>query len=100
LKGHYSSALCHLGNISYRLGEEVPFEERPRVFEENEIVSDSARTILENTEALGVKAEEATYRLGPKLDFDVDAEQFAKNKKANKLLTRNYRKPFVVPNKV
>ena len=25
LEGHYSSALCHLANISYRLGEEVPF---------------------------------------------------------------------------
>src|SRR5262249_12299258 len=23
--GHYSAALCHLGNISYRLGEKVPF---------------------------------------------------------------------------
>ena len=25
LEGHYSSALCHLANISYRLGEQVPF---------------------------------------------------------------------------
>src|SRR5205823_6136485 len=24
LEGHYSSALCHLGNISYRLGAEQP----------------------------------------------------------------------------
>jgi predicted dehydrogenase len=100
LEGHYSSALCHLGNVSYRLGADVPFEERPRVFAGNEIVSDSARKILENTQALGVKPEEATYRLGPKLDFDPDTEQFVQNKKANKLLTRDYRKPFVVPNKV
>ena len=26
LEGHLSSALCHLGNISYRLGREVPFD--------------------------------------------------------------------------
>ena len=28
LEGHYSSALCHLANISYRLGEQVPFYPR------------------------------------------------------------------------
>ena len=100
LKGHYSSALCHLGNISYRLGEEAPFEERPQVFQENAVVSDSMQTVLANTEALGVKPEEATYRLGPKLEFDPEAEQFVKNRKANELLTRDYRKPFVVPKEV
>src|SRR5688500_20235654 len=25
---HYSAALCHLGNISYRLGESAKFDER------------------------------------------------------------------------
>ena len=30
LEGHYSSRLCHLANISYRLGEQVPFNPRPR----------------------------------------------------------------------
>jgi len=100
LKGHYSSALCHLGNISYRLGEEVPFEERPQVFTENDIVSDSMQTVLANTEALGVKPEEATFRLGPKLEFDPEAERFVENRKATRLLTRKYRKPFVVPTEV
>jgi len=100
LEGHYSAALCHLGNISYRLGQEVPFEERPPVFQENEIVRDSMRTILENTEALGVKPEQATYRLGPKLEFDPKAERFVRNGKANELLTRKYRKPFIVPDQV
>jgi hypothetical protein len=30
-EGHYSSALCHLGNISYRLAKERPFE-KPKDF--------------------------------------------------------------------
>ena len=98
--GHYSSAHCHLGNISYRLGEDVPFEDRPQVFQGNSVVSDSLQTVLANTEALGVKPEEATYRLGPKLDFDADSERFVDNDKANQLLTRDYRDPFVVPNEV
>jgi predicted dehydrogenase len=100
LQGHYSAALCHLGNISYRLGKDVPFAERPAIFQENEIVSGSMRTILENTEALGVKPEQATYCLGPKLEFDPEAERFVNNAKADQFLTRQYRAPFVVPDQV
>ena len=100
LEGHYSSALCHLGNISYRVGEEVPFEERPQLFQENEIVSDSMQTILENTQALGVEPEHATYRLGPKLAFNPETEQFVDHPLANRFLWRDYREPFVVPETV
>jgi hypothetical protein len=39
-------------------------------------------------------------RVGRKLDFDGKAERFVKDKEADALLTRNYRKPFVVPDKV
>ena len=28
VEGHLSSALCHLGNISYRLGTEQPFDQK------------------------------------------------------------------------
>jgi hypothetical protein len=34
------------------------------------------------------------------LNMDPHKETFLKNKKANELLTREYRKPFVVPEKV
>ena len=34
-KGHYSSALCHLANISYRLGEPVPFNPQTKAFGDN-----------------------------------------------------------------
>ncbi len=30
LEGHLSARLCHLGNISYRLGTEVPFSQKRR----------------------------------------------------------------------
>ena len=55
-EGHKSSALCHLGLISARLGRS--------------------------------------------LEFDPQKERFINDRKANKLLTRDYRKPFVVPKKV
>jgi hypothetical protein len=51
--GHTGAALCHLGNIAYRLG----------------------RTI----------------------EFDPKTETFPRDEAANALLTRDYRKPFVMP---
>lgn len=41
-----------------------------------------------------------SYRLGRSLDWDPAKEQVINDKQANKMLTRNYRKPFVVPEKV
>jgi hypothetical protein len=34
------------------------------------------------------------------LEYDADKMQFANNPEADKLLTREYRKPFVVPENV
>jgi predicted dehydrogenase len=40
------------------------------------------------------------YRRGEALDFNPKEENFGSNQKANALLTREYRKPFVMPDKV
>ena len=99
-QGHLSSALCHLGNISYRLGQQVPFSNQAEVFGDNEQVQHSLRDIRGNVKALGVDLDKATYCLGPKLEFDAGAEKFVGNPEADKLLTRPYREPFVVPEEV
>ena len=39
-------------------------------------------------------------RLGRSLKFDPKTETFANDSEANRMMTRNYRKPFVVPQKV
>jgi hypothetical protein len=54
--GHLSAALCHMANISYRLGR--------------------------------------------KLTFDGAREKFVGDRQANRMLTRKYRKHFVVPERV
>jgi len=56
LEGHFSAALCHMANISYRTGR--------------------------------------------KLAFDPESETFPGDTEANKLVTRDYREPFVVPAQV
>ena len=41
-----------------------------------------------------------TYQLGAQLLLDAEKEQFIGNEAANKLLTRDYREPFVVTEEV
>jgi hypothetical protein len=49
---------------------------------------------------LGLKPERTTYRLGRLLKFDPHKEKFVGDPEADKLLTREYRAPFVVPKQV
>ncbi|MBN1806515.1 MAG: Gfo/Idh/MocA family oxidoreductase [Sedimentisphaerales bacterium] len=100
LEAHLSSALCHLGNISYRMGQEVPFGQDSETLGECKIVRDSVKMVLENAKAIGLDPARCTYRLGPKLQLDATKEEFVDNPAANNLLTRPYRKPFVVPKQV
>ena len=51
---------------------------------------------MENTKAIGVDPQKATLWVGPKLEFDPQTEKFVNAPEADKLLTRNYRAPFVV----
>jgi len=98
---HLSSALCHLGNISYRLGEQVPGRTRPDVLDRHEEISKSWETITQTVKGtLGLDVLKGTYCLGPKLRFNPEAEKFVNNPAADRLLTRPYRKPFVVPEDV
>ena len=41
-----------------------------------------------------------SYRLGRSLDFDAKKERYINDDEANAMLTRDYREPFVVPEKV
>lgn len=41
-----------------------------------------------------------SYRVGQSLNFDPASERFVGNEKANALVTRDYREPFVVPDRV
>jgi predicted dehydrogenase len=100
-EAHFSAACCHLANISYRLGKEVPGSVEPQGLPDNEHVHDSWSTIKEylpNT--LGLEMAKTSYTMGKVLQFDPASEKFVGSDEANKLLTRDYRAPFVVPEQV
>lgn len=101
LEGHLSAALCHLGNISYRLGEKVPGDTPlPSCCDHEEIHKSWARIKSGLKDALGLDLAATEYQRGKLLEFDPEKEQFVGNDAANKLLTREYRDPYVVPEKV
>ena len=100
-EGHASAACCHLGNISYRLGQQVSGAETPAVLGRNAEIAKSAEKIVATVKGtLGLDLEKSTYQLGKVLEFDPKKEKFVDDPEADKLLTRDYRKPFVVPKEV
>jgi predicted dehydrogenase len=97
LEGYLSSALCHLGNISYRLGESQPFSAKTGAFGEDKEAYDTFGRFEQHLAEDGIQLQQTNYTLGPRLKFNSKAERFEHHAQANELLTRTYRAPFVVP---
>ncbi len=97
---HYSSALVHLGNISYRLGKEVAFGGKAKPFGDNAAANETFERMADHLKSNSVKLQDTKYRLGRTLKFDAASERFVDDAQANAMLTRPQRAPFVVPEKV
>ncbi len=100
LEGHLSSALCHLGNISYRLGKPQAFNRKAQVFTGNAEAIKALADTEQHLKAHKIKVDEISYSLGRKLTLDVKTEKFIGDREADAMLTREYRRGFVVPAKV
>jgi predicted dehydrogenase len=100
LEGHLSSALCHTGNVSYRLGSaRNPGEIRERL-QDQKGAGESFDRMKAHLEANGVDVSDKKIVLGEVLQMDPQKETFLDNMEANALLTRHYRRPYVVPQRV
>lgn len=100
LEGHLSSALCHLGNISYRLGEVLTGEEVADRLKGDKENAETLERFKEHLKTNMVEiAGQKTVRFGKTLKIDPATEVFTGEgaDEANPMLTRDYRVPFVVP---
>jgi len=100
LEGHLSSALCHLGNISYRLGEKVAVGEvkdRLQSLSSPEQLQDTFARFSQHLTDNKLDLSTTKLTFGAKLAIDPAGEKFVDNSAADALLTRDYRAPFVVP---
>lgn len=97
---HYSCTLGHLMNISYRLGEKVPFNAKAGSFGDNKLAFEEFMKIHETArDGMGVPVNLANYVVGPWLEFDGEAEHFVGERaaEANRLLFDHRRSAFDLP---
>ncbi len=99
-EGHLSAALCHLGNISYRLGKPTPFDPKTKAFGDDKESYETFGRFEKHLADNGIKLDTSQYTLGRRLIVDPKRESIPDDTEANAMLTRDYRKPYVVPTEV
>ncbi len=94
LEGHRSSALCHLANMSYRLGESLPFNPQTKALGDNHEAYETLARMEEHLGANQLKLAEMKCRVGRKLTVDPLSETLLADDEASRMLTREYRAPI------
>ena len=106
IEGHITSALCHLGNISYRLGHLAEASEIKEQLHDVPAAADAFDRFSAHLFANWIDIAQERAKLGPWLECDpakerfVDKGEYSLSRWANDMLSRRYREPFVVPKKV
>ena len=101
-QGHLSAALAHLANISYYLGEgnKVSVKKAKAVLEKVKSRDNNILTLnrtVRHFQDNGADLDKYPMSMGPLLEFDPRKEVFTNSAEANKVLHREYRKPFICP---
>jgi len=101
---HISSALCHTGLISHRLGEQMKDGEIRERIQDDKRLGERYDAMADHLQKNEVDISKEAVVLGPWLKFNPKTEWFEGNEgldeRANALATRNYREPYVVPEKI
>ena len=96
--GHVSSSLCHMGNISHRLGKKSSLESISNELKNYPGMTDAFERFQAHLDANEIDISKEKAALGPLLTMDPDKEEFTgpRADEANKQLTKKYRKGFVI----
>jgi hypothetical protein len=93
-EGHISSSLCHVANISHRLGQQATQAEIRERIKGDKDCAEAYERMLAHLEANGVDTRKDRLILGEALSLELKTHRFVNNERANALQTRSYRAPF------
>jgi predicted dehydrogenase len=101
-EGHLSSALVHLGNTSYLMGKKSQSGEIHEKITGIPCLNESFDRFRNHVFSNKIDWDKEDVVLGPMLSFDSKTEKYTGefSNEANSYLSREYRKPFKVPEKV
>ena len=94
--GHLSSALAHLGNVSWALGKPVEPGTRPTLAADDKRVSGTFDSFEAHLRENEVDFAKTPLKLGRELVVDPVTER-SNDPEANRLFTREYRKGYELP---
>ncbi|MHC4181174.1 MAG: hypothetical protein ACYSWU_27060, partial [Planctomycetota bacterium] len=92
---HISTAVCHTGNISYRVGQRALESRQRDQVDDIPIWNEMYERFITHIEGHQIDPPKAT--LGPWLEVDRENECFKDHEDANKLARGFYREPYAVP---
>jgi len=95
--GHLSTAICHTGNISYRLGRKATRKDVLKQAEGAKGWGEMVDRLMPYLKGWDIDPAAATITLGPWLAVDPKTETFQDNPAANALARGWYRRPYLVP---
>ena len=98
---HISSALCHTGLISHRLGKLMTNDQILDQIKSDQTLTDRYLSMADHLKLNKVDISKETVTLGPMIKFNPETEMAEGNggldAAANKLCRREYRAPYIVP---
>jgi hypothetical protein len=95
--GHVSTAVCHTGNISYRVGKEATRKQMQKRLADVPLFLPVFERFMEHLTAHEIDVDAETVTLGPWLRISSENERFRGNAEANRLAHGFYRAPYTVP---
>ena len=96
--GHQSTVMCHQANISWQIGSQATAEQVRENMKSHEDAANTIESIIKQLDGNKVDLKTKPFVMGPKLTYDPKAEKFTGSgaSQANKYISRESRKPFVI----
>mgnify|MGYP006283843425 FL=1 len=108
-EGHVSSACCHLGNLSYRVGSPAKQEALRQITGEFRQAGETVDRLLEHLRANEVDLKRTPMTAGPWLTLDEQTEEIVRVEggdgssplaQARQLARGSHRPPFLIPEQI